>query len=94
VPRVTPAFVKFMPTHSGELWVLRPGPSERLGSRWRDTYVIDAFDRDGRFLGEVESIDAARQAMGIFATDHGGPFAFVDGETVLMPVEDETGRSW
>jgi hypothetical protein len=92
IPRTKPAFVKFMPTWSGELWLLRAGPAELDESaRWRDSFIVDAFAGDGRFLGEVQVPHGVEYWMGAFATDHGGPFAFVRDDLVLMPIEDEAG---
>jgi len=98
VPEHKPAYVRFMPTRSGELWVIRPGPSEIYGHdvltgdpKWRDTYTIDAFDHDGRLLGEVELPPGARAEIGAYVTNHGGPFAWVRDETVVMPVEGDDG---
>lgn len=97
VPGFKPAYLRFMPTRSGELWVIRPGPSEVYGytpsgePRWWDTYIIDAFGRDGRYLGEVELPAGARGAIGVYVTNHGGPFAWVRDDVVVMPIEDENG---
>lgn len=96
VPWFKPAFVRFMPTQSGEIWVVRPGPSHKIerpdGSvRWRDTYTIDAFAQDGRFLGEVEMPPLSEAWIRYYATGEGGPFAFVDGDTVVLPTEDDEG---
>jgi hypothetical protein len=86
-----------MPTRSGELWVIRPGTSEvwgrlKPGERvWRDNYIVDAFARDGRYLGEVELPAGARGAIGVYVTNHGGPFAWVSDDVVIMPGEDTDG---
>jgi len=92
VPRFKPAYLRFMPTRSGALWVIRPGPSEMYReARWRDTYIVHAFGADGRFLGEVEIPAGARSPIARFVTNHGGPFAWVRDETVIMPIEDDEG---
>ena len=98
VPHFKPAFLSFMPSRSGDLWVIRPGTSKILGrvastgeTVWQDIYIVDAFDRDGRFLGEVEMPAGVRGAISAYVTNHGGPFAFVLDDVVIMPVEDEAG---
>jgi hypothetical protein len=96
VARVKPAFVRFLPTRSGETWVVRPGPSSKIerpdGSvRWRDTYTIDAFDRDGRFLGAVEMPAEVQSWIRYYATGEVARFAFVRGDAVVMPFEDDAG---
>ncbi len=96
IPSVKPAFVRFMPTQSGEIWVVRPGPSDRVERadgtvRWRDTHNIDVFDPGGRLLGKVKVPVASATWLRLYATGEGGPFAFVRGSTVVLPVEDEAG---
>ena len=97
VPHFKSAYLRFMPTRSGELWVIRPGTSEvwgrlKPGERvWRDNYIVDAFARDGRYLGEVELPAGARGAIGVYVTNHGGPFAWVSDDVVIMPGEDTDG---
>ena len=68
IPATKHAYSTFIPGQSGELWVLRPGPGEKQpdcvenpdpqnpleGRCWRDATIIDAFDAEGMFLGEVE----------------------------------------
>ena len=87
-----------MPSHSGEVWVVREGASEpikgcdpderfevpmlrttRLRRCFRNKSILDAFDADGRYLGEIE-----------------GPrphptYSFIRDDMVLMPGQDAAG---
>ena len=64
-----PAFQHFIPDHDGRIWVVRQGPGQRLeggiqepddwrdyfwNPAWEDTYLLDVFDAQGRYLGDVE----------------------------------------
>ena len=49
---------------------------------WKNEEIVDAFDADGRYLGEVELPQGVRP----FA-----PFLFIDGRMVVAVVEDEAG---
>lgn len=97
VPHFMAAYWRFMPTRSGELWVIREGPGERYErpvgdlTVWRETFLVDAFDRDGRFLGSVDIPAGARLPIAVFVTNHGGPFAWVRDDHVIMPIEDTDG---
>ena len=66
IPTIKPFFQNFVPTHDGNLWVVRPGIGRQVqncpssGSRsqnaaptecWQDSRVADVFGRDGRYLG-------------------------------------------
>lgn len=71
IPDHKPAYFSLVPAVSGEIWVLRHGPSEPVpdcpgdpleighpaaweNPCWREQRIIDAFDDEGRYLGEVE----------------------------------------
>lgn len=105
MPDHHPPYARLLGSESGEIWVLRNAPSVRVTdciedpladhaawestpfnqrSCWRDVYVADVFDADGRFLGAVEA------PPGAFAYPYG--FAtHIDGDRVVMTVEDEAG---
>ena len=99
MPTSKPAFSELIPVLSGDIWVARQGPGERVpdcvadpleeGAEdarehpcWRDTWIIDVFGADGRYLGDVEPI---RHVWPIAAT------TFVRGNTVVAAVEDDAG---
>jgi len=99
IPAHKPAFDFLLAARSGEVWVEREGPSERLpncvddpleaGSSaaganpcWRSRYILDAFARDGRYLGEVET------PSGLWGS---ALRLFIDGRMVVAVVEDEAG---
>jgi hypothetical protein len=69
IPPHKPAFSLLLPDADGRIWVVRPGPGVRQeggvedpftdhgwfrNPLWVDTYMMDVFDRDGRFLGSVD----------------------------------------
>jgi len=69
LPATRPAFETFLPTRDGGVWVVRPGPGREVpdcaaanaelsdmneNPCWESTYILDAFDPAGRYLGEVE----------------------------------------
>jgi hypothetical protein len=98
IPDHKPAYRQFVPTQSGELWLRRLGPSERLtgcagdplevgyaAARedpcWRDRAIIDAFDGDGRYLGDVE---VPEELMNL------GPLA-IRGRVVAGVMQDDAG---
>jgi hypothetical protein len=69
IPSYKPAFQHFLPDRDGRIWVVRQGPGERLEGglqepedwrdyfwkpAWEDTYLLDVFDEEGRYLGDVE----------------------------------------
>ena len=99
MPGNKPAFSELVPTLSGDVWVARQGPAERLDGCvsdplepgagdarslpcWRDRLIIDVFDADGRYLGEIEPF---RYVWPIAAT------TFARGDTVVAAVEDDDG---
>jgi len=96
VPGTKPAFSGFIPDHAGRVWVIRPGPGERIeggvedpfedrgwysNPLWRDTVLVDVFDLDGRYLGEVELPEGVRFR----------PRPVIDGDLVVCYVEDDEG---
>ena len=96
VPGTKPAFVGFLPCRSGRIWVLRQGPGRKVeggvenpyeesgwwsNPLWRDTQLVDVFDMDGRYLGEVDVPEHIRMR----------PQPVIDGDTVVCYVEDEDG---
>jgi len=105
MPDHHPPYARLLGSESGEVWVVRNAPGVRVescvedpladvetfnstpaGERscWQDVYVADVFDAEGRFLGEVETPPGAFTYPVGFATH-------VDGDRVVMAVEDEAG---
>ncbi len=98
VPARKPAFDEFIPTHSAEIWVLRPGPGIRLPDCddeaetseefaaypcWRDRRVVDIFGDDGRLLGSFEPPADMRFS----------PRPYIDGDLVIARAEDDDAMS-
>ena len=96
VPGVKPAFTSFLPDRSGRIWVVRQGPGERIDGGvedpfeeeswwsnplWRDSQLVDVFDMDGRYLGEVDLPEHVRFR----------PQPVIDGDMIICYVEDEEG---
>jgi hypothetical protein len=48
---------------------------------WRDAHIYDLFDRDGRYLGEVDVPEGFRT----------GPRPYIKGDVVVALVEDDEG---
>lgn len=96
VPGTKPAFAGFFPDRSGRIWVLRQGPGRRVEGGvedplkeegawsnpfWRDTQLVDVFDMDGRYLGEVDLPEHMRFR----------PQPVIDDEIIVCYMEDEEG---
>ncbi len=92
-PHVKPPFDEFMADADGRIWVIRAGPGilnpdapaepeDRTefwrNPRWRDSYFIDVFDHEGRFLGSLD-IPAGFELY---------PEPYFDGDTVIALVTD------
>lgn len=100
-PRTKPAFVRFIPTESGELWVLRLGvseprpdcesnPEDQYSSHcWYDTFILDAFDQEGRYLGEITIPQGTTPAMLTFAQGYMDRLAIVRGDLVILRAVDQ-----
>jgi hypothetical protein len=97
VPGAKPAFQALFTDPQDRLWVLRPGPGRELADglqepedpldyfrkpRWEDTHVLDLFDPDGRFLGQVDVPPGVRFR----------PLPWIDGRRLLALVEDASGE--
>ena len=97
IPDCKPAYERFVPDRSGRIWVVRPGPGERLPDGvdgggeaidyymrplWRDRPLVGVFRETGEYLGTVDLPRGFRWFM---------PVPFIDGETVVAAVEDEEG---
>ena len=94
-PATKPAFERFIPSRSGEVWVVRPGPGvpvagcnpeadpdgNDLSPCWEQARIFDVFGADGRYLGTVDVPDELRL----------DPLPWIDGDTVVAVVEDEAG---
>ncbi len=98
VPARKPAFDEFIPTHSGEIWVLRSGPGIRLHACdedaetseefaaypcWRDRRVVDIFGNDGRLLGSFEPPEDMRFS----------PRPHIHGDLIIARAEDDDAMS-
>ncbi len=96
IPATKPAYTQLVPTISGEIWVVRtgrgapiPGCDEAAFAPngndtapcWNEERVVDAFDADGRYLGEVDIPDD-------FLLE---PLPFIRGDTVVTSTEDDAG---
>jgi len=94
IPDHKPAFDELIPTRSGALWVLRSGPGVPLADCdadaatpeqidaypcWRDTYIVDIFGPDGRFLGSVDAPEDMRFT----------PRPYIDGDLIIARAEDD-----
>jgi hypothetical protein len=99
MPATKPAFQELVPTPSGGIWVIRPGPGERLidcvqdpieagieaaraAPCWRDTPILDAFDAEGRYLGEIANFPRVGFAAATVS---------IRGDRVFAAVEDDAG---
>ncbi len=109
MPDHKPAFGRFVPAYSGELWVIREGPSTSIDGCvedpymyqslvprdttghsdrsqsipcWRSKPLVDVFDAEGVYLGEVEIPDG----MKIWEGD-----LFVSQDVLVATHEDEAG---
>lgn len=99
IPDTKPAFRRFVPAASGEIWVYREGPATPIpdcsvGPIGRSgqaripppchetTYIVDAFEASGRYLGEVDIPEGFRLVA---------PLPFVRDDIIVAVVEDESG---
>jgi hypothetical protein len=95
LPSHKPAYRGLVPSRTGDIWVLRPGPSARISDCeddsstsvwtspcWKESLSYDVFASDGRFLGNVPAPPglAPRQAR-----------PYVDGDTFVAITEDAAG---
>jgi len=95
IPATKPAYSDLVPTMSGEVWVVRPGPGSRvpdcdpeteetLGDEppcWTEARIVDVFGADGRYLGDLDLPDELALR----------PPPFIRGDVVIARVEDEAG---
>jgi len=96
IPRIKPAYAQLIPDHSRRVWVRRQGPgikvegcdeNPRDASRfysdpcWKDSFIFDVFDLDGRYLGAVDVPD------GLLAR----PEPFIEGDMMVALVQDKEG---
>jgi hypothetical protein len=95
IPRNKPAFDGLCPDLSDRVWVRRPGPGvirpdgvedpledDRNWWRdpyWVDTYLVDVFEFEGHYLGEVEIPDGFRFR----------PLPYIKDDMVIALVESE-----
>ena len=97
LPDDKPFFSRFVASHDGLVWVIRPGPGEeqedcapfgmgspelRLQPCWRDARLVDVFQFDGgRYLGEL------RVPAGLVLN----PDPHIEGDRVVGVFQDDTG---
>ena len=96
IPATKPAFSQLISSRSGEIWVLRPGPGERIDPCneaaensqdfaaepcWREQNTLDVFGADGRYLGPIE----VPRGMSFY------PTPYIDGNVLIARVEDANG---
>lgn len=100
LPDHMPAFIEFIATETGEIWVSRPGPSRRSpdcadpsggleelmirGPCWQRTRTYEVFGPDGRFLGPVDTPDELQRL------DQLAP-PWIDDGRFLAAVSDDAG---
>jgi hypothetical protein len=96
IPDHKPAYFRFQPAASGEIWLMRHGPlppgtctlepeqvveARDPGDYLRCMYgeiIWDVFDRDGRYLGNVEGLPVVSRP-------------FINGDTVVAVALDDAG---
>jgi len=99
IPATKGAFHAIVPALDGSFWVIRELAGERLpgcnddpadyygfeeAPCWRQPYVADVFDQEGRFLGSVDMPDGVRY--------HVRPA--IDGDEVVALFEDDEGIAY
>ena len=63
------------------------------GHCWRDTWILDAFDHEGRYLGEIGIPPSANAAMSTFAGGYMDRLAVVRGDLVILREQDDSGTT-
>jgi hypothetical protein len=97
IPSVKPAYEKLLPDRSGRIWVLGAGRgflsescrglrASRLAlsgddACWDESYLLDVFGEDGRYLGQVLPPAGLQWS----------PQPFIEGSFFVGAVEDEAG---
>jgi hypothetical protein len=96
VPNYKPPFDELLADRDGRIWVRRLGPGIHLegcdpepedssdfysNPCWQETYIMDVFDIEGRFLGAVD-IPEGFQSY---------PEPYIHGDMVLAVIEDDEG---
>ncbi len=97
-PSHKPAYSELIPAASGEVWVVRAGPSRRLANCvedpmddfrrasqspcWRAEVILDVFGPDGRYRGDVEIPEGMRPSLRSL---------FARGDAVFAVTEDDAG---
>jgi hypothetical protein len=94
IPQTKPAFSRFVPAQSGEVWVVRPGPAALDTACneedfppsgephcWREEPIIDVFGAGGRYLGRVV----------VPAELQWDPLPFINGREIIARVDDTAG---
>ena len=96
-PTHYPPFMGFIKAESGETWVTRSGPAERLAGCednlsnieaarlnpcWGSTFIVDVFGEDGRYLGGIDLPDDITPVQW---------WMHVDGDMVIARAQEEDG---
>jgi hypothetical protein len=96
IPPHKPAYEELYPDLSGRIWILRPGPgmthengvrnpleggSFWLAPYWTDSWLLDVFAIDGRFLGPVEVPEGFRSF----------PSPYIKDDMVIAHIEGTDG---
>ena len=99
MPRQKGAFASIIPTHDRRTWVIREMEGERINGCnddpedydgflespcWRQPYVADVFDEEGRYLGPVPLPDGVLY--------HVRPY--IQGDVVIAVLEDAAGTAY
>ncbi len=100
IPDTKPAYSDFILDPTGRLWVQRPGPGRTHEDRepdpeanpfqsyldpyWSDAPIMDVFDFEGRYLGEVIVPDGFRLGLGIAEP-------YIRGETIVACCDSPEG---
>jgi hypothetical protein len=97
IPETKPAYNRLHPDRSGRIWVIRPGPGERIpggaeggaepqeyffNPLWRDRPLVDVFLETGEYLGEVELPRGIKWLL---------PVPYIEGDAMIAATEDDEG---
>jgi len=90
IPHTKPAFIGLRVGHQGRVWAIRQGPGEHQESCfgtpdddpcWQDTFIVDVFDADGRYLGELDIPEGMQHY----------PEPYISGDLVIAAYDDAAG---
>ena len=82
IPDFKPAFSSIVEDHDGRLWVFRAGEGVLTESEeWQEPTIIDVFDPNGRFLGNVTLPPGVSE----------WPDPYISGDLFIAQFNDEDG---